>query len=389
VNQLFTLIGIIYVIFGFLTAVTGVKLGRSILLAESENKKLELQIEAPEKLFETTKFKYNSYLILFHIVALILILFLLEIYPIYIVLVFVGLYMGYLLYRYGHSLRRLSKPIFWVQLLIILILSFVFWSDRFQGLMIGIKMITRAIMVVSVFTAISVELKNPVVKSLMYRKGFSGLYSTLGLASSAVPFLIKNIANSSNTYYNPIKVLRKSILLSDRLLQSFIHHSNNENKLTIISGDVRSGKTTYLKNLINKVKLNDPGIKIGGIIAHGIDKNGERLGFEIEDIMSGDKIVLCDNQPEKGDIKYGRFYFKKAGFDFGHRALQKAIDECEILIIDEIGPLELKGQGWFEDIEKAMEKENLDMYWVVRKSLLEKVLKMWQHKNVEVVSIDN
>jgi len=390
-KQLFVIVSLIYFLLGIATAYIGIRVGRSILNEKtvSTDEMMEFNMEKELNLFNTTNFKFNSFLIFFHLLILILTLVLLEIYPF---LYSLPLIIGYLIFaiiRYGKSLRRLSKPVFWVQLLIIIAVAILFWNDSLSGLIIGLKMVVRAIIVVTVFTAISVELKNPVVKALMYQKGFSGLYSTIGLASSAVPFLLKNIVVNKNTFLNPVKVLKKAIDLSDSLLNSFTGHFAEKNKITIITGETRSGKTTYLKNKISELKGNNPNIEIGGIIAHGIDKNGERLGFEIEDVSTGEKIVLSDNVYREGDIKVGKYFFKTAGMSFGNRVLREALDKADLLIIDEIGPFELKGKGWFDIVEEAMRNGDMDMIWVVRKSLLEKVLKLWRHSNVEIVKIDN
>ncbi len=388
-KYLFLLVTVVYTVLGIITAYIGVKTGKQIANRNniSIDKEVYIELEKENKLFNTTSFKYNSILIFIHIIALILSLILLENYSYLYSLVLVIPYLIFIIFRYGNSLRRLSKPVFWIQLLIILLFAILFWNNKTEGFIIGMKMLTRAIMMISVFTTISVELKNPVVKALMYQKGFSGLYTTIGLASSALPFLLKNIVSNRKSFTNPIKVLKKAIELSDSLLHYFTGHIAMKNKLTIISGETRSGKTTYLKNLIQQLSEKEPDLKIGGLIAHGIDKNGERLGFELENILTGQKILLCNNIYQKGDLKIGKYYFKQSGLEFGQQSLKDAIEKANLLIIDEIGPMELKGKGWFNEIESALKKDDLDMIWVVRKSLLDKVLKLWQHSNVEVINI--
>lgn len=388
-QQLLIIVSFIYIVLGFATASIGVKLGKEIVNTKLSTDSFDINFDKEKeyKLFNTNIFHYNSFLILLHLIILILALVILDKYPFLYSLILIIPFLGFIVYRYGRSLRRLSKPVFWIQLIIILVISMIFWNNTIDGLTVGLKMISRAIMVVSVFTAISVELKNPVVKALMYQKGFSGLYSTIGLASSAVPFLLENIVVSKSTIVNPLKVLKKAIYLSDSLLKNFTDHINFKNKITIISGETRSGKTTYLKNLIEKLKSNDENIKIGGIIAHGIDKNGDRLGFEIEDIKTGNKYLLSNSTREVGDIKVGKYFFKQKGIKLGKDILNQAIQDSNLLIIDEIGHFELKGKGWFDEIETAMQIPSLDMIWVVRKSLLEKVLKLWQHSNVEVIDV--
>ncbi len=388
-NYLFLLVTVIYTALGILTAYIGIQVGKEIMLEKTITKDNEvyLELEKDNKLFNTTSFKYNSVLIFIHIIVLVFSLVILEKYPYLYSLFIVIPYLIFIIYRYGKSLRRLSKPIFWIQLIIILLFAVLFWNNKLEGFIIGMKMMTRAIIMISVFTTISVELKNPIVKALMYQKGFSGLYSTIGLASSALPFLLKNIVSNRKSFTNPIKVLKKAIELSDSLLHYFTRHISMKNKLTIISGDTRSGKTTYLKKLIHKLLEENPDLIIGGLIAHGIDKNRERLGFEIENILSGEKVLLCDNIHQKGDLRIGKYYFKQSGLEFGRKSLNEAISKSDLLVIDEIGPMELKGKGWFNEIESAFKKDNLDMIWIVRKSILDKVLKLWQHTNVKVINL--
>jgi len=387
VKQLFVIVSVIYFVLGLATAYIGVKVGKQIEKKNLEATNINFSAKKEYELFNTNNFRFNWILIFTYIILVISSLFALEVFQFGYALLFIIPFLLVMFFRYGRSLRRLSKPIFWFQLVIIIVVSVIFWQDKYDGLIVGLKMITRAILVVSVFTAISVELKNPVVKALLYKKGFSGLYSTIGLASSAVPFLLDNIVASRTTFTNPVKVLKRAIDLSDSLLCSFTGHFKNTNKIKIISGETRSGKTTYLKNLLIDLKKSQPKLKIGGIIAHGIDENGKRLGFEIEDISTGERILLSNNINENGNIRVGRFYFKQKGMEFGKIVLENAIDNSDLLIIDEIGHFELKGKGWFDIIEKAMIKENIDMIWVVRKSLLGDVLKLWSHSNVEVIEI--
>ncbi len=387
-DQLLIIILLVYLMLGIAVAIIGVKVQRE-LADEKDNfgNTIELKNIENVKVFETNKFRFNRSLIFIMLAVLLLGLVLLERYSFYNSLIVIVPFLIFSIYRYGNSLRRLSKPIFWIQLLIIILFSTLFWSDRLEGLIIGLKMMTRAILVVTVFTSISVELKNPVVKALMFRKGFSGLYSTIGLATNAVPFLMNNIVASKDTFTSPVKVLKKAIVLSDRLLQTFKEHLKKNKKITVITGGTQSGKTTYLIEYLKSLKKQNE-IIIGGIIAHGIDKNGERLGFEIEDISTGERELFCNKTKEVGDINFSRFYFKKKGINFGEQALNKAIHNSNLLVIDEIGPLELNKKVWYGIIEKAIATEDLDMIWVVRKKILNKVLNTWGHINVEVITPD-
>ena len=390
VNRLLVIVMVAYVLLGLTAAVTGQWTGKRLVANLSVAKPESEHLHFDNKLFDIGDFHYNSRYLILHIVFLILFLIGLEWYPLVYIVLPAVIYLLLLYKRYGASLRRLSKPVFWFQLLIIVLMSVWLWQDKTVGLSVGLKMVLRAVLVVTGFTAISVELKNPLIKALLYKKGYSQLYAVLGMATAAVPFILKHISNDRKILFRPLKVLQKTIALSGILLQEFKRQIFQRHKIFIISGETRSGKTTFLKQVIAGIKQKNPSVKIGGIIAHGTDFRGERYGFHVENIITGEKQHLCSRDPaHKDDIKTGRFYFYKSGLEFGNKAILENLDSLDILVIDEVGYLELKGKGWFEAIEKAMTKQKLDMIFVVRKRILEKVLKLWQNKHFIVVDIAN
>jgi len=386
-NQLVFVVLISYTTLGILTAVLGMNIGVSILKSKNETIEIAKKWEVKNTIFDTQNFKYQTVYIFLHILVLIIALFVLEFFPVHYVLPFLIAYILLLLTRYKKSMRRLIKPLFWIQLVFIVTMAVLLWDDKSEGLIVGIKMIFRAIIVISVLAAISVELKNPLVKSLLYKKGYSQLYAIMGLATSAVPFILKNLAVQKKSFLNPFKILKKSVGLSEVLYNEFKEHLKNNAVIYIISGETRSGKTTYLKQILKEVKAQKPTIKITGIIAHGIDRAGERYGFNIENVATKERAFLCSQEAIEGNLKTGRFYFSKEGLEFGTKALTNDITNSDLLVIDEIGYMELKGKGWFNAIEKALEQPDLNMIWVVRRRILEEVLQLWQHSNIKVISI--
>jgi len=384
-NQLLWVVVVGYTFMGFLAALLGMYIGVAVQKEGDKEIDIQKKWEVKNNIFDVQNFKYQTIYILFHVIALVLTLFALEFYPVQYVFPLVILYILVVLKRYGKTMRRLAKPLFWLQLVVILGLAMLLWKDSQEGMIVGFKMILRAVTVVASLASISVELKNPFVKALLYKKGYSQLYAIMGLATSAVPFILKNLAVEKKALLNPFKILKKSVGLSDVLLQEFQEHLTQKNVVYIISGETRSGKTTYLNQIIRELREKHSTISIGGIIAHGIDKDGERYGFDIENVATQEKHFLCSQEPQVDAQKIGRFYFSKKGFSFGNKALSSNLDKTDLLVIDEIGYLELKGEGWFSAIEEALAYENLNMIWVVRKRILEEVLQLWQHSNTKVI----
>jgi nucleoside-triphosphatase THEP1 len=130
------------------------------------------------------------------------------------------------------------------------------------------------------------------------------------------------------------------------------------------------------------------GVKYCGIISEPIDVGGERTAFYVKDILSGERKLLCDKKHRKDDVKIGRYFFKKQGIEFGIQVLKNCSNES-IIIIDEIGPAELKGKGWYEVLDKFSTIQGNPMIWVVRKRMLEKVIHSFPNFNFMVCDIEN
>jgi len=146
-----------------------------------------------------------------------------------------------------------------------------------------------------------------------------------------------------------------------------------QNKIFIITGQQGSGKTTFLSELINHLKAE--GISVGGFIAHGFWKDNIRDGFELEDLQTGEKIVLSQSEPVAKWKKFRRFYFNPEGFKFGEKILSPERSEnMDLIAIDEIGPFELEGKGWRKAIDNLIQETNKPMIWVCRKNILSEII---------------
>ena len=146
-----------------------------------------------------------------------------------------------------------------------------------------------------------------------------------------------------------------------------------QNKIFILTGSQGSGKTSFLIELINYLKKE--GVSIGGFIAHGFWKDDIRDKFELENIQTGDRIILSQTEPVEGWEKFRRFYFNPEGFEFGGKVLSlEKLKNTDLIVIDEIGPFELQGNGWRKAINKLLKETNTPMIWVCRESILKELI---------------
>jgi len=87
----------------------------------------------------------------------------------------------------------------------------------------------------------------------------------------------------------------------------------------------------------------------------------------------------------------GRFYFNKDTLERGLDLLKQVYADRsnELLVIDEIGPLELKNKGWSREIDNSNRSTRLVQLWIVRRNILRKVLGKWHQINIYIFDIEH
>ncbi len=157
-------------------------------------------------------------------------------------------------------------------------------------------------------------------------------------------------------------------------------------KLILITGEVNSGKTSFLMELSGKLQ-SIPGLDTGGFIARGIFRENEKKGFKLVDIKTNQSCLICTTEPIEGWEKVRKFYFNPEAFAFGEHLLIESA-EADVIIIDEFGPLELAGGGWKKSIERILDHPNGYLILTVRKSLLEETVFIFEGRTMHLYPID-
>jgi nucleoside-triphosphatase THEP1 len=159
------------------------------------------------------------------------------------------------------------------------------------------------------------------------------------------------------------------------------------NRIILIAGNKNSGKTTFLKQLIESVTTQQH-LRLGGFIAEGIIQSGRKTGFILIDVVNNIEKLLCSEIPRKGWEKMGRFYFDPAGFLLGERILSNLPDNTDCVIVDEYGPLELEGKGWDHGIREVLSKSRSDLILTVRQEILPEVVDRFNGYEMHVFNIN-
>jgi nucleoside-triphosphatase len=105
-----------------------------------------------------------------------------------------------------------------------------------------------------------------------------------------------------------------------------------------ITGRPRSGKSIVLEKTIELLK--QKGMKVGGFVTPEIVEKGERVGFSVRDVCSGEMGVLASVDYKIGP-RLGKYGVAVEEFErVALKALDIAVDKCDVIVVDEIGRLE-------------------------------------------------
>jgi nucleoside-triphosphatase THEP1 len=153
--------------------------------------------------------------------------------------------------------------------------------------------------------------------------------------------------------------------------------------LIMVSGPAHSGKTTLVLRLLHRLRRQ--GRKPAGILAEGHWQDHRRSGFTLVDLSDGRRTPLADLIRDRGPNGFP-YAFHPEGLAAGRRAL--ALSRCagaDLLVIDEVGSLELRGAGWADVLPPLLDRCRLPQLWVVQSAWLEAVCKKWQLHPIRVI----
>lgn len=150
-----------------------------------------------------------------------------------------------------------------------------------------------------------------------------------------------------------------------------------ERKIFILTGPIQTGKTSRL------LKWCEGRNDVAGILTP--DKDGRRYFM---DVATKELFLMEAGENERNILEIGKYKFRKAAFERASQILSNAINKNSgWIIIDEVGPLELKGEGFSEVIKKLfLIPSDLNIILVVRNNLFDTVLQYFNIKEFSLFS---
>ncbi len=115
-----------------------------------------------------------------------------------------------------------------------------------------------------------------------------------------------------------------------------------DRRILVLTGRRGSGKTTACLELIEDARRH--GLDCAGLVSPARIENGRRTGSDVVDVRTGERGPFAFAVEDEGGVRRHRFDDDVATWA---RARLDAACPCRLLVVDELGPLELElGLGW-------------------------------------------
>ncbi len=156
-----------------------------------------------------------------------------------------------------------------------------------------------------------------------------------------------------------------------------------------ITGLPGAGKTQALIKVIEM--LEEESLAVGGMVTEPIVENGKRVGFYVMDWKSKRKAIFAHIETES------KFYVGKYGVNLesldtvGVEALNDATKNADVIVIDEVGKMEVESEKFVKAVKDAMEVDKpiiLTLHKKSRNPLLQDIRRRDDVRILEVTPIN-
>lgn len=156
-----------------------------------------------------------------------------------------------------------------------------------------------------------------------------------------------------------------------------------------ITGLPNAGKTQALIKVIEMLEEGDQ--KVGGMITEPITKNNRRVGFYVMDWITKSKDVLAHVDFDS-KIIVGRYKVNLDALEsIGVNAIESAGETCDIIIIDEVGRMEVESEKFVDVVKRILEEDKpliLTLHKKSRNPLLQDIRRRDDVRILEVTPIN-
>jgi len=137
----------------------------------------------------------------------------------------------------------------------------------------------------------------------------------------------------------------------------------------ILSGEIGAGKTRTASYLATALKKQ--GLAVGGVLSLRIVQDGETVGYTVHDLATDEERPFASLDPP--GVPVGKFFIAEQGLAFARCAIEQATASTQTVFVDEVGMLELAGNGLAPAVQALLQSQVLPVL-LVRSSFVEAVV---------------
>ncbi len=133
--------------------------------------------------------------------------------------------------------------------------------------------------------------------------------------------------------------------------------AKNMRRLIFLTGRPGIGKTSVLLRAVDILKAK--GYKIGGMVSREARRRGVRVGFEIVDLETERRGWLAHVDQQTGP-RVSKYRVNLGDLNtIGAGSILSAVKNADIIVVDEIGPMELFSPDFKEAVKKIVESRKM------------------------------
>lgn len=158
--------------------------------------------------------------------------------------------------------------------------------------------------------------------------------------------------------------------------------------IILISGEIGSGKTWLLTQILEMVRISP--MKVRGLLSPPIEGPEGKTGIDLVNLETGETRRSAELRQSTGQGLFTqKWQFDASVMGWGNEILRDACP-CDLLVIDELGPLEFeRAEGWQNGLKQLDSREFKAALVVVRPSLLPIATSRWPDAKVKQVTRQN
>lgn len=378
----------IYGLAGITAAITGIKAGQRIKRKPASTEPPDQKNFCYQAGSNNTSFHYSIFWLFLNLGFIITALVLLNATTWFIWMGSVLIISTLWIFRYKRALRRLSKPTFWLSFVVITMLTaFAFNKMQSQslsnGLLIGLQMNFRAATIVLGFSVLGTELYNPRIRRFFMKTSMKQLPLALELSFQSLPMMIAHLPDSRSMIKNPVSVVCQIISQIEWRLHEV--KSNLSRRIFIVTGSVGEGKTTRIREIVEA--LRNQNISISGILSPRIMENGTTIGYDILDIATNERAAFLRKAEDEKLPQVGSYHILTEGIKTGCKALRHSHENNQLVVVDEVGKLELNNKGWADDLNHLLNGSGHNLILSVRDRFMEEIIDRWDLQDYTIMHV--